>query len=125
MTQADSDLVTAWLRYHAESGEKGTEDPDWWAVSDLQDIFWDDTDRAWKVAVELARASETEWQVVMIGCGILEDLICEDPDRYLLLLETEGRINRKMVTAAAHVWADEPIRSRLDAVLAKYEQERL
>jgi hypothetical protein len=122
--EADSSLVSAWLRYEAEK-EKDTNDPDWWAVEKLQGVFRDDPDRAWEIAVELARESETEWQVVMIGCGILEDLLHLDPDRYLERLDVEGRTNRKLITAAAHVWGGTSLRSRLDALLSKYGQRRL
>ena len=124
MNSPDSDLVAAWLRYQADQEEKGTEDPDWWAVSDLQDIFFDDADRAWRITVELARESHADWQTVMIGCSILEDLLRENPDRYLPLLESEGHSNPKLIAAAAHVWASEPIHARLDAILRRYGHER-
>ena len=125
MSSPDSDLVGAWFRYQADQEEKGTEDAYWWAVSDLQDIFFDDADRALRITVELARESHTDWQTVMIGCRILEDLLRENPDRHLPLLESEVHSNPKLIAAAAHVWASEPIHARLDEILrSRYGHER-
>ena len=124
MSHPDHELVAAWLRCQAHQEQEGAEDPDWWAVSDLQGIFLDDSDRAWRVTVELARESDTDWQIVMIGCCILEDLLTEDPDRYFPLLEAEGHSTPKLIARAAHVWASERVHVRLDAILRKYGHER-
>jgi hypothetical protein len=123
MEQPDSKLVSTWLRYQADEHKK-VEDADWWAVEDLQGIFRDQPDRAWDITVQLANAAETPWQLVMIGCGILEDLLSLDPDRYLDRLDVEGRTNRKLMSAATHVWGSGPMRARLDGLLAKYGQPR-
>jgi hypothetical protein len=124
MEDADSSLVSAWLRYEAEEHTKG-EDSDWWAVEELQGIFRDEPDRAWNITVQLAEAAETPWQLVMIGCGVLEDLLNLDPDRYLDRLDVQGRTNRKLIAAAANVWASGPMETRLDDLLAKYGQPRV
>jgi hypothetical protein len=122
--EGDRRLVAAWLRYEAEK-ERHENDPDWWAVEELQAVFLEDPDRAWEIAAELTRESETEWQIVMIGCGILEDLLELNADRYLERLDVEGRTNRKLITAAAHVWGNNSLQSRLDTLLFKYGQPRL
>lgn len=120
-----STLIAAWLRYQAVQGQRSDDDPDWWAMEALQDLYREDPDRAWDLMVGLVKASETEWQIVMIGCSILEDLLTKNPDRYMRLLEIEGRTNPKIVTAAAHVWVHEPLRTTVDAFLRRHHQPRL
>ena len=124
MDSDDSDLVDAWLRFNLVQGSKNEDDPDYWAVQALIDMQLDDPGHAWTVAVQLARQSETDWQIVMVGCGVLEDLLIEDPDRYFPRLEQEIRTTRKLLTAASCVWIDEPSRSRMDALLATWGQAR-
>ena len=124
MGSDDSDLIDAWLRFNRVQDSKNEEDPDYWAVQALIDMQLDDSEHAWRVAVRLASKSETDWQLVMVGCGVLEDLLVKEPDRYFPMLEQEIRTTRKLLTAASCVWIDEPSRSRMDALLDTYGQAR-
>lgn len=124
MHSDDSDLVDAWLRFNLVQGSTNENDPDYWAVQALIEMQLADPERAWTVAVQLARRSETDWQLVMVGCGVLEDLLIEDPDRYFPKLEQEFRTTPTLLTAASCVWIDEPSRSRMDALLAAWGQAR-
>lgn len=122
-----SDLIEAWLRYNADEREGADEaDPDWWAVSELMDLVLEEPDEAWNLIVDIARASQTEWQLVMVGCGTIESLLMVNPDRYMTALEETASANRNLVVAAAYTWLDgDPIRPRIDALLQRYGQPRM
>jgi hypothetical protein len=64
-----SDLIRAWLRFNADRRDDTDEtDPDWWAAEEVMELALDNPDEAWNIMTDIARASETEWQLVMVGC---------------------------------------------------------
>lgn len=121
------DLVRAWLRYNSEwRYEPDEDDPDWWAIEALTVLTHDEPDEAWNLLLDIVRASDTDWQLAMVGSGVLEDLLHRNPDRYVPALEEAAESNRKLVTAAASVWLDdEPAGPRIAALLQRYDQPRM
>lgn len=122
-----SDLIEAWLRYNADEREGADDtDPDWWAVDELMNLIGEEPDEAWNLMCDVARASSTEWQLVMVGCGTMESLLMVNPERYMTALEEAAPTNRNLVVAAARTWLhNEPVRLRVDALLRQYDQPRL
>jgi hypothetical protein len=122
-----ADLIGAWLRYYvSERHDRPDEDPDRWAVQEVMGLVLDDPDEAWNLMIDLVRSSATEWQLVAIGSGVLEDLLRVNPDRYMTALEESAATNRKLVTAAACTWLyNDPVRPRIDALLREYNQPRM
>jgi hypothetical protein len=119
-------LIGSWLRYNTEQRAPDEADPDWWAIGALDELVRNDPEIAWRVVVQIVEGSDKGWQLNMIGCGALEDLLRRDAVKYLALLEEEAAGVPKLVTAAASVWLDDDlIRPQLDALLAKYGQSRL
>ena len=121
------ELIQAWLRYNGERGEEAdTTDPDWWAVLEVMNLVLREPDEAWNLVTDIVQASYTEWQLVMVGCGVLEDLLRLNPDRYMTALEEAAQTNRELVTAAACTWLDgETVRPRIDAFLREYGPTRM
>lgn len=126
--QDRGDLIESWLRYNAyeRHDQPDDEDPDGWAVEAVMTMVHDEPDEAWNLMIDLSQGADTEWQFVMIGAGVLDDLLRLDPDRYMTALEESARANRKLVTAAACTWLDdESVRPRIDALLRQYDQPRM
>jgi hypothetical protein len=121
------ELIHAWLRYNADEDPDVREtDPDWWAVLAVQDMVLSDPDEAWNLITDLARAADTEWQIVMVGCGPMEDLLYTNPDRYMRALDEAASQNPKLVNAAACTALDgEPAGTSIEALLRRYNQPRM
>jgi hypothetical protein len=123
--RSDEDLVTAWLRYNEVQGDANFDDPDYWAEQRLQDLILDnDLEEAWRLLSLIVDRATTEWQLVMVGCGHLEDLLNDAPETYMERLESSVHTQRNWLTAAASVW-NTPAKSRIDDLLQRYGQQRL
>jgi hypothetical protein len=112
-----------WLRYQA--GEDATYE---WALFEQDEWFTDrDYSAMERFVRRLCRDVEAgdEHGIGMIGAGPLEDLIVAFPERALDFVEAEGEVNPIVLQALAGVWLhdDSAVRARIDAILARKQQE--
>ena len=102
----DEDFVEAWLRHHAAKG-KGDHDADGWAGFLLNNYATRNLPVAWQMVQRLLRQRTTDWQLVMLGCGPLEDLIWAHDEDAVNLIAPFVTGNPDLSCALASVWISE------------------
>jgi hypothetical protein len=124
---SDADIEQAsavWLARRAA----GDAPPEW--VQDLQ-LDWvrlGDYEATWRFVLRLCKgaADDDRDTVEMIGADPLHDLIVNWPDAALTSIEAEVDANPTLLQALATIMTEtQPIRRRIDAILARHDQEQL
>jgi hypothetical protein len=116
------DLCEAWLRYQRDAWDaRAAVDghPCWWAVQAAMST--DDLNRLWRIVRGLCKYARPDDPAIgMIGPAPIEEMLFMDAGRAMDLIEPAADEDPVLVEALTSVWADEPTRSRIDALLAQH-----
>jgi hypothetical protein len=109
----------------------------YWATKDPQYDWSFDTEEVWREAgdwsamwryvLQLCRdvGPDENESIGMIGTSQLENLIEGCSDMALPLIEVEVESNPTLLQALSFVWTrEQPVRERIDAILARHGRER-
>jgi hypothetical protein len=117
----------SWLDYQRTEDEKH-----WWACEAVMEAAISDPTPemqsiTWRLILTLCSLAEDDLKLILdIGAGPLEEFIRLFGDNAMDLIEPAVATNRTLLRALAGVWGwDEPVRPRVDRVLAIHGQERL
>ncbi len=123
-TPSDDEIAAvgrAWIDYHRTRTQR-----DWWAVETVIEAV--ELEVAWRLVLTLCHLADPQdlRLVSNIGAGPLEDLIRRHSDHAMDLIEPAVASNHTLLIALAGVWGwDEPVRPRVNRVLAAHGQELL
>ena len=92
-------LVRAYLEYSATSR------PDlFWVTDRFRDLIEHAPDDAYEVVRELVREAASPYVLSIVAAGPLEDLLSDWGERLIDRLETDARVDPKLMAACAGVW---------------------
>lgn len=99
----DEDFIEAWLRHHQEKGS-GDHQRDGWAGALLWEWCDGDLHTGWEMTQCLLKHHTTDWQLTMLGCGPLEDMLWKHAEDAVNLIAPSVPGARALSYALAHVW---------------------
>jgi hypothetical protein len=105
-------LVRTWLRYYRTGG-----DTRFWAIEFVSSLVDDSPEEAWAVVRRLIAGADTEELLCAVGAGPLETLIRKHGERIFDSVASAARADPKCRVALSCVWADDPMRTRIEATL--------
>jgi hypothetical protein len=120
-TMKDAALITAYLLHAATSTRDGTDAEQLAASDELQELVWNDPERAWPVICEVIRRASADDVLAYVAAGPLEDLLVHHPHAFIDRVESLAKEDAHFRWAVSGVWGwnsiPDDVRRRLDKVL--------
>ena len=99
LSQADSDLVDAYLLNYATRDESL-----FWAFTGLHDALISDPEHGWLLTLALIERAPDERSLAYVAAGPLEDLLYGLGDKFIDRVEALARQDPKFMQALSHVY---------------------
>ena len=117
----DAALIAAYLLHAATSTRDGTDAEQLAASDELQELVWNDPERAWPVICEVIRRASADDVLACVAAGPLEDLLVHHPHAFIDRVESLATEDAHFRRAVSGVWGwnsiPDDVRRRLDKVL--------
>jgi len=117
----DEALIAAYLLHATTSTRDGTDAEQLAAFDELQELVWNDPERAWPVICEVIRRASADDVLAYVAAGPLEDLLVHHPHAFIDRVESLAKEEAQFRRAVSGVWGwnsiPDDVRKRLDEVL--------